>query len=76
MIFMPFGHVWRPPPALNLAPMPLGRGCPAAGAFTGRSGQGEGLLLKNLNTLLVLDLIAAPYPVRRRRQVMSSCWRA
>ena len=21
MTFMPFGHVWRPPPDLNLAPM-------------------------------------------------------
>jgi len=35
---------------------PSGRGWPAAGAFISRSGPGEGLLPKNLNTRSVLEV--------------------
>jgi len=48
MTFMPFGHVWRPPPALNLARIPLlGKRVNRVGALFTRSepgGSGAGQL--------------------------------
>ena len=35
---------WTPGMKLSQQPSPLGRGCPAAGAFASWSGTGEGLL--------------------------------
>jgi hypothetical protein len=44
--------------SIGILPSPLGRGCPAAGAFTSRSGTGEGL---------VVVACKAPCHARKRR---------
>jgi hypothetical protein len=44
---------------IGTQPSPLGRGWPAAGAFTSRSGPGEGSLLNQPNTNSVLRLVNA-----------------
>ena len=42
---------WTRTVELNPSPSPLGRGCPAAGAFTSRSGTGEGSVGARRNPL-------------------------
>jgi hypothetical protein len=54
-------------------PSPVGRGCPATGAFTSRSGTGEGLLPSSSNVSCLLWLPTTEGGRSEARPTFPSC---